>query len=336
MPGATCGIYGIRNAGLAIAVGTWSSIIVLTSFLWGIVVFKEEVRTFSGACGAFLMLITGLIGMSRYSRPKTQNVLSPKQAKFDEVDDSSTDSSDEESAENLLRMASKRKSLKRLGSAVTNGPIITPLEVQGTKPLVKAKSTDDAVDPKAKDLSNKERIVLCRGRIAVTRRQLGIAGAAVNGLWGANNLIPLHYAAKEGFGGAGYLISYATGSLLVNVVLWLFYFMYYVYDKNCSIWEAYECLPSFYIRELGAAGILAGVLYSMGNFASIMAVSYLGQGVGYSFCQTSILVSGLWGIFYFREITGREIIVKWLLSAVVTVVGIIWLSYEHQSGAAAH
>ena len=274
--------------------------------------------------------------MSRYSRPKSQNILSPKQIKFDEFDDSSTDSSDEESADNLLQNGFQAKESKETWFWCNKRSRYHATRSTSDGTARKQVKSTDAVDPKAKDLSNKERIVLCRGRIAVTRRQLGIAGAAVNGLWGANNLIPLHYAAKEGFGGAGYLISYATGSLLVNTVMWLFYFMYYVYDKNCSIREAYESLPSFHIRELGAAGILAGLLYSTGNFASIMAVSYLGQGVGYSFCQSSILVSGLWGIFFFKEITGRETVVKWLLSAVVTVVGIIWLSYEHQSGATAH
>ena len=317
---------------MAIAVGTWASIIVLTSFLWGIVVFQEKVRSFSGACGAFVLLIAGLVGMSRYSRPVAKP-FPAKMGKLDDFDDSSTDSSDEETAENLLRMASKRKSLKRLGSGLRDGPIITPLEIA---PLVDNPESKQSVDPKAKDLSNKDRIVFCRGRIAATRRQLGILGAVINGVWGANNLIPLHYAAQEGFGGASYLISYATGSLIVNVVLWICLAMYYLYEKKCSVREAYECLPSFYVRELGCAGVMAGILYSLGNFASIMAVSYLGQGVGYSFCQTSILVSGLWGIFYFKEITGRETIIKWFLSALVTVLGIIWLSYEHESGSVAH
>jgi glucose uptake protein GlcU len=335
VPGAACGIYGIRNAGLAIAVGTWASIIVLTSFLWGIVIFKEQVRSFSGACGAFLLLIAGLIGMSRYSKP-VHSQTQPR--KFIEDDESSTESSDEESAENLLRMATKRKSLKRLGSGVTEkgpiitGPIITPLEVE--QPLLKSASKSNL--SQAKDLADKDRIVFCRGRIAATRRQLGIVGAVINGVWGANNLIPLHYAAQEGFGGASYLISCASGALIVNIFMWVFYFMYYVYDKRCSMRDAYESMPSFYVKELGGAGLMAGLLYSMGNFASIMAVSYLGQGVGYSFCQTSILVSGLWGIFFFKEITGRETIIKWLLSATVTVIGIIWLSYEHQSGSPAH
>jgi hypothetical protein len=37
------------------------------------------------------------------------------------------------------------------------------------------------------------------------------------------------------------------------------------------------------------------------------------------------------GIFRFKEIEGRERILKWLSSACVALTGIMWLSYEHAS-----
>ena len=77
-------------------------------------------------------------------------------------------------------------------------------------------------------------------------------------------------------------------------------------------------------------GLLAGLFYSIGNFGSILAVSYLGQGIGFSFCQSQLLVSGLWGVFYFEEVQGKEAILKWFLSACVTIIGIILLSYQHE------
>jgi hypothetical protein len=58
-------------------------------------------------------------------------------------------------------------------------------------------------------------------------------------------------------------------------------------------------------------------------------VMQLGEGVGYPLVQTSILISGLWGIFYYKEVQGIERISKWLLSSMLTVAGIILLSYEH-------
>ena len=74
VPGGVAGIYGIRSAGLAVAVGTWSSLIVLTSFAWGVFVFEEHVKSISGACCACGTLMAGLIGMSMYSRPQQQQL----------------------------------------------------------------------------------------------------------------------------------------------------------------------------------------------------------------------------------------------------------------------
>lgn len=70
-------------------------------------------------------------------------------------------------------------------------------------------------------------------------------------------------------------------------------------------------------------------MWSIGNVFSIIAVDYLGEGVGYSATQVAMLVSGIWGIFYFKEIQGAEIIMGWFLSALVTLVGIVLLSIEH-------
>lgn len=92
--------------------------------------------------------------------------------------------------------------------------------------------------------------------------------------------------------------------------------------------NAYRAMPSFYIAQLWLPGAISGVCYSLGNLGSILAVLYLGQGVGYSLSQSSMLISGLWGIIYYDEI--RQVR-KWLSAACVTMVGILWLSYEHGS-----
>eukprot|EP00543_Licmophora_paradoxa_P002349 CAMPEP_0202449906 /NCGR_PEP_ID=MMETSP1360-20130828/8575_1 /ASSEMBLY_ACC=CAM_ASM_000848 /TAXON_ID=515479 /ORGANISM="Licmophora paradoxa, Strain CCMP2313" /LENGTH=239 /DNA_ID=CAMNT_0049067981 /DNA_START=593 /DNA_END=1309 /DNA_ORIENTATION=+ len=149
------------------------------------------------------------------------------------------------------------------------------------------------------------------GKLALTRRQLGIVGAMINGTWGGLNLIPLHFAKKEGFGGAAYLISYSCGSMIVNTGMWVVYFIYFLHRRQYNFAEALESLPEWHWDKLWMPGFLAGGLYSMGNFGSILAVTYLGQGVGFSLCQVQILVSGLWGIIYFGEIRGRETIMKW-------------------------
>jgi glucose uptake protein GlcU len=71
----------------------------------------------------------------------------------------------------------------------------------------------------------------------------------------------------------------------------------------------------------------AGVLWAAGNVCSIVAVLKLGQAVGYSSVQASIMVSGLWGLFYYKEVP-REHIGFWVLSAMSATMGMVLLSQQ--------
>ncbi|CAB9520495.1 expressed unknown protein [Seminavis robusta] len=325
VPGACAGIYGIRNAGMAIAVGTWSSIIVLTSFIFGIVVFQEKVKNFYYTCYSFLILIVGLVGMAKYaaapddSEPK-KLVQSPRPTaptKSEEYSSPKPKTPVEKGVSNLQPME------------------IEPLLEEGKNPDQSTNGDfaemDD--DSSAKLTGSKDRIIFWGGRMALTRHQTGVIGAVINGAWGGLNLIPLHYARRDhGLSGAAFLVSFATGSLVVNTVLWILLIGYQWHQKKGNWEEVKQALPKFYFEHLWKAGLAAGLLYSLGNFSAMLAVEYLGQGVGFSFCQLQLLVSGLWGVFYFKEIRGQERIAKWFMSAAVAVLGIICLSYQHEGG----
>lgn len=361
VPGAAAGIYGIRQAGLAISVGTWSSLVVVSSFTWGIGVFREDVKSVPGAFAAMLLLCAGLGGMSRYSHPPP-----PASVKNKAVDDGMAAADIEEEMVPLRRedkdtppsppnvvdekldpIAAGRGVAKRKAAAPQSTdakPILTDTGGE-VDPKKKAAATTLApleversqsfTDYTTKDISesiaiDKDSIVLFKGRIIMTRRQMGILGAVFNGTWGGTNLIPLHYAKAEGYGGAAYVISFACGSMLVLIVMWILRYLFQLYRFEGSHREAYSALPSFHLRKMWLPGMLSGTLYSIGNFSGIIATTYLGQGVGYSVCQSALIVSGMWGIFFFGEITGADAICKWFSCAFVTLTGILWLSYEHK------
>ena len=140
--------------------------------------------------------------------------------------------------------------------------------------------------------------------------------------------------------------SFATGALLSNVVLWIIWFgtKMVMSQRDGGIFSivnlknTYEGMPPLHFRQLYIPGFSAGVLLTIAMFGSIMSVTYLGQGVGNSIIQSKILISGLWGIFWYREIVGGMTIAKWFLSASITITGILWLSYEriHGQTVAAH
>ena len=343
--------------GLAVAVGTWSSIIVVSSFIFGIVIFQESVKDITQTIFAFLFLMCGLIGMSRYAEPQAVEKMEQYQrvAGTEEDDDGSAPIAYLPTSSPL---PSKRPAVKvdtiaepplsgnaSFGNINNNPPPSHPGPVGSSSntmiPMeIDSSEVDDMTTPSKtlpligddKEHSRTNRIVLFGGKLSLTKRQLGICGAIVNGAWGGLNLVPLHYAQRDlGLSGAGYLISYGTGSMIVCISIWIGLFSYY-FRQHGNVEDALNALPAFNLKELGLHGLLAGLLYSIGNFCSILSVAYLGQAVGYSACQAQLLISGMWGVFYFKEIKGEETITKWFASAVIAFVGIIWLGYEHEGG----
>jgi len=360
VPGGSCGVYGIRNAGVAISVGTWSAIQVCISFFFGFIVFHEQVKDVKQTILALVILITGLIGMSCYS--STPKVVPPIDADGggdyelipgSEPGASKSKSVDSESTTHTPHPKSPWKIIKREKRQTPSTPSISPEKQSrdsrttkgtGNPTLTESgirilppqfdeniESLEQSLEDDGEKPWQKDHVELFGGRLVLPRRQMGILAAVFNGTWGGLNLIPLHYARRDqGLSGAAYLISYGSGSMLVCSLIWLSLFLYHFIRRNYSVREALSQLPAWHVRELGLAGVLCGILNSTGTFCSILAVTYLGQAVGYSFCQGQLLISGLWGVFYFGEIHGRERIAKWFASAAITVLGIICVSYQHE------
>lgn len=266
---------------------TWASIMVIINFFFGIIVFKEPVANVWGTLCSFLLLIFGVVGMSRYSSPQ-QNQQNQHYQSLQVTEDYEIVAEDEVSIEDEERIDQN------------------PQESETT-------------------------VVLFNGYLSLTERQCGILGAAFNGIMTGGSLIPLHYAAEEGFGGAKYFPSFGVGAMIANIVLWLL-----VYIVCCcrdavhgkSLQRTFEELPKWHFRALWLPALLAGLLLSLAMFSTILAITYLGQGVGNSIVQSKILVSGLWGIFWYKEVIGAKTIAKWFASAGVCMIAIIWLSLE--------
>jgi Transmembrane family, TMEM144 of transporters len=180
----------------------------------------------------------------------------------------------------------------------------------------------ESFDPSSKSL----RYVDIYG-FSLSKRRLGMLAAAFCGLWGGSIMAPMKFS-KADTKGTHYLLSFAIGASVINLGLWILRYVYCVVQCR-SFRGAYESLPSFHIRKMWLMGGTAGILWSIGNFFSLISVYYLGEGVGYPLVQTSILISGLWGLLYFKEVQGSDRVWKWLFSSLLTVFGILLLSYEH-------
>ena len=312
VPAGTAAIFAIRNAGLAVSQGIWSALIVLVSFFWGIFIFDEAVASRFVATLAILLMVAGLWGMSHYSVPAESHLSytpasdleESETVDFDNHRDSSFhDEADDDIADGSIEL--ERSEMNHI-SAIDDAGLDMPLA----------------------DISE-ERYFLLPG-CKWSRRRLGLACAVFNGVWGGSIMVPMHYSSGNTTG-LGYAISFAIGATIVLCSMWIFRYLFHL-GRTRSFAVAFSCLPSFHLRVMWLPGGVAGGLWSLGNICSMLSVQGLGEGVGYSVVQGSMLVSGLWGVYYYQEVTSKMTRLKWLAAAVLTVSGILLLSYEHRTG----
>mmetsp|Transcript_23842 Transcript_23842/g.31682 ORF Transcript_23842/g.31682 Transcript_23842/m.31682 type:complete len:449 (-) Transcript_23842:89-1435(-) len=363
VPSGVLAIYAIRNAGLAVSQGTWSSIIVLVSFIWGIFIFKEPVKSIALACFAIVLMIIGLWGMSYYSAPTTtdNDNIREQDMLTDDDDDlphqvSSTDDDDglynqsfqQEEEERLnveeedmvqqdvLFIEQQQSSLSQRKKHTTLNDTCrtTPFQITKSSSSISPTSSRSLQQPTTllpyhcgKGRRRKD-VIFCFGNVQLSRRNAGLIAACANGLWGGSIMVPMHYSGKS-TRGLGYVISFAIGATIITILLWILRYAYHLYKTKGSFVQSYYMLPSFHFKVMWLPGCIAGTLWSIGNVGSIISVHRLGEGVGYSVVQASMFVSGLWGIFWYKEVKGFWERIKWFCSAIVTLIGILLLSYEH-------
>lgn len=330
--GGVCGIFGIRNAGLAVSVGTWVSFIsrkisdycysrcrsqlflfqscitVMISFTWGIFFFDEQVKSVWSTVFGVMMLILGFVGMAYFSSGS-------KSGSSDAIGSEQTLELSADLNEPLLNADSEDV---ENGDQHSNNAAISNENEQ-----TQAEQTLENASRKQDD----ENTIIFLG-IKWERRLLGILGAACDGLLGGSNLIPMKLAPKIDRG-IDYVISFAIGAAIATLSGWLLYFLVNSY-KTKSFYNGYKTLPSLHVNKILLPGMLSGTLWSIGNVSQILSVTFLGESIGMSIVQSQMIVSGLLGIILFHEIKGKKDIACWVLSAVVTFVGIVLLSKEHK------
>merc|ERR1712228_736054 len=75
------------------------------------------------------------------------------------------------------------------------------------------------------------------------------------------------------------------------------------------------------LRGAALPGICSGFVWASGNTVSVHATLRLGQAVGFPLTQACVLVSGLWGIFYFRELTHWKALALFAMASMSIIAG---------------
>ena len=294
-------MYAVRRSGLAVSVGIWSCVIVIVSFIWGVLIFGEEQKNgWLGGIRTVSVLCIGLCGIAYFSSSETdrkkQTVGSPNEAAYETTPLTSTNRDDEEQVK---------------------------LDFEGFPHSGRPSHSHETIHLHLPPFVHKK-------TIHIPKYHLGLFFAFLNGLLAATIMIPLHYAPPHTTQGVGYSMSFGIAANVVVMFAWLLRWM--VCALQCrSALEGFKMLPSFHLKDMFKPGMTAGLLYSIGNLSGIVSIQKLGNYMGYSLNQSSLLVSGLWGIFYYKEIPETKDVLGFSVSSVIVFAGIILMKTDHKA-----
>ena len=300
VPAGIMAIWSVNCAGLGVAQATWSSMIVLVSFAWGVLVFREPVGSWPMAAGAVVLMIVGIAGMAIFSDPSRR----AKRDKRAEVSAS------------LLDAGASCESPVPIHTAAACAGTEHPSAVEGgggTPPAPGSTFASPSAAPAASPPGQRRRKGLL---IAVISGTYG--GSLPAGIKAAQRLAPNQPVGFE------FIISFGIGAASVTACCWLLHWL--ILELICGYPR-----PSLQLRTMAGPGAVAGLTWSLGNAASVLAVTHLGSALGYSACQASLIVSGLWGILYFREVSGIDALI-WLAFAALGAAALVALAFQMHSG----
>ncbi|CBZ52162.1 conserved hypothetical protein [Neospora caninum Liverpool] len=140
----------------------------------------------------------------------------------------------------------------------------------------------------------------------------GLLLCVVSGVCGGLSLGPMSFVAAEDKGIA-FLPSFATGIIMAAAVALSIRIL-------CG-----KHKPAWHFRAAFPYGLLSGFLYMVAILAIIIAIPRISFAVAYPSKQTAIVVSGCWGILFFRELRGGAVAVFSLGSCLV-LIGVVLLS----------
>eukprot|EP00656_Telonema_subtile_P004427 TRINITY_DN12014_c0_g1_i2.p1 TRINITY_DN12014_c0_g1~~TRINITY_DN12014_c0_g1_i2.p1 ORF type:complete len:255 (+),score=79.55 TRINITY_DN12014_c0_g1_i2:87-851(+) len=149
-------------------------------------------------------------------------------------------------------------------------------------------------------------------------KSLGIIFALMVGLAGGTVLVPAHYVPDK-YAGLAFVPSQGIGAGIFAIIVPVIYF--------ASTGELTKMgVADLKLGSCFLPGLLSGLVWNIGNIASIWAIPRLGYSVAYPILQCALLFSALWGVFVFKEITRAKTYTILFVSGVILLGGAAVLS----------
>jgi glucose uptake protein GlcU len=280
----------IQRLGAAVGPGIWCGVGMLTSFLWGVFVFHEPFKTPALAVMALVMLVGGVGGVA------SSQVLNHRDAS------------------NQPPPPSQPPPLS---------PAAEELDGSGSSAVVSASASPA--------------LPLERPSEPLSALVLGVACALGTGLLDGSLMAPFSsYKTSLGLApGDQVALRYLGGFALALPVVALLPLLLALLVEHLrqGARSTRRLLPldgrrspaRFLNLSCALSGMSCGALWAAGNVLSVHASMRLGQAVGFPLTQVCVVISALWGIFFFGELPQPRARALFASSSVVVLAGAVAL-----------
>jgi len=280
-----CSFLAIPHLGLAMAQGIWGGSALMVAFLWGVLgpsPIGAVPSSWTGSLLGVLLLMIGILGMV-FHEPLAALCCGK--------------TNDDEFRQLPLVPSSDNRSHED-GSYTGNNGNRAEEEQQRTSII---------------NSSNSKTIPAPRNS---TNRLLGIVYALLTGVFGGSVNAPSTLTKIYGtpLNGIETLPSFGLGAMVVGLLVPLIYFK--LVDT-----KALELTGGIHFKTLCLPGLISGSVWNIGNICSVYANADISFAVAQPLMQCALLISGILGIFVFKEIKGVKIIVTFFVFAGVLLGG---------------
>lgn len=162
-------------------------------------------------------------------------------------------------------------------------------------------------------IEGEEKVSLPREPIRSSTYVKGVIWASVVGIFGGSILAPIHYAPDD-MQGIAVLPSFGVGTVTLAPVVFLVNIL-------CT-----GVVPPLRIQISLLPGLFSGLLWNISNLLSLVAIPAVGYSVANPLLQGAVLISGMWGIYVFKEISNPSTIKAFWCGGVVFILGAITLA----------
>mmetsp|Transcript_13673 Transcript_13673/g.41307 ORF Transcript_13673/g.41307 Transcript_13673/m.41307 type:complete len:433 (+) Transcript_13673:278-1576(+) len=346
-------VVAIQAAGLAVSQALWSGLSVFVSFIWGAVLFHEPIANRLLALAGLVLMAAGMAvigvvtgnahvlpnallgspGSKAKRSPQSIVHLEPGTSDGQRGSVGSADSMlvDEESAQVLARannipspavrsigllersLAHSARAMSCLAADGEPHPVIAALPQHSPdSPATALLVSDETADWEAGQRQGQR-----QGHRHWPGYRAGIGCAVFIGISNGSFLVPLKYA-NQTVTGMEYLVSFGIGAAAATAAAAAMHFAVSHYYR----WQRLRLK----VRQAGPPALLAGLLWSAGNFFSIIATQKLGMAVAWPAVQVQLLVSTVWGAVWYREIRSTRAGAALLGASASVVAGVVCLA----------